>query len=299
MAVEFGVADMVGNHTPNIWTWHWQKQTVYASTPNYVASIVPYAPIISTSYGGSFSGTSDPDGVQLQHWGPSHVQHPNGRWMTALGGYGAGHAFVAQVTRNGTTEIDTSTSSPTSRDVYCDGVQINASKTAYYTTAIPTTFSTSLRHLCSGAGSNYSLTADTVFYEDRFETTYTVTKTGTAGSVALNLEMPCRSGVAIKAHNGSTLTDITSSGSVSTPAYVHQTHGSYGLAWKVSDLSGFTSSVQSKAVSSPVFEREVDRGRSIQVTLAAGTLNGSASVKVTGYVTNGSDQDAGHKAGVL
>jgi hypothetical protein len=219
--------------------------------------------------------------------------------MTALGGYGAGHAFVAQVTRNGTTEIDTSTSSPTSRDVYCDGVQINASKTAYYTTAIPTTFSTSLRHLCSGAGSNYSLTADTVFYEDRFETTYTVTKTGTAGSVALNLEMPCRSGVAIKAHNGSTLTDITSSGSVSTPAYVHQTHGSYGLAWKVSDLSGFTSSVQSKAVSSPVFEREVDRGRSIQVTLAAGTLNGSASVKVTGYVTNGSDQDAGHKAGVL
>lgn len=241
------------------------------------------------------------DAVQLQHWGPSHIQTPDNRWFTALGGYGEGRTFSAVVRRNGATEIDTTASTPTTRSVYRDGVQVNPSKTAYSTTAIPTTFDATLRHVASKNATNYSLTVDTTCKPDRIETTYTVNRIGTAGTVTLTLGLPSRNGATVKASDGSTLTTIWNGTSAATKAnvrYLHQTFGSYGAVSVVEAVGCTVSASMYGSIPAAVYDREVDRSRTALVTADMGSLSSAASVRITTLITNGTDADAGIKAGL-
>jgi len=295
MAIELGVADQSSSDPGNLWTWMWTQKSVHVSTPTYSICSLPYA---NASSGAVVTGWGA-DAVQLQNWGISRIQLPtNNKILTAFGGYGDS-AFHVRVDRNGAKEVDTATDTPTTQKVYRDSVEETRSN--YYTIPISPTFST-LREVCSGAGSNYSLTVDTTYYSNYIDTKHIVSRTGTTGSIKAYLSIPSQSGVTvevIKTDDSSvTIWNGASASSVSLEdvKYIHQYWADgNGLIWI--PFEGMTVSTGNlvsvdDAIPASAYSREVNRDRSTFITLADTAIVDDLEITLRMGVTDGTSSGA-------
>lgn len=296
LAVELGVADAPSQAPPNLWTWGWAKKHLHVSTPIYSAASLPHAPITTGNWAGM-------DAVQLQHWGVSHIQVPRNIWLTGFGGYGL-EAFCFSVKRNGVTEVDTSVSQPTSQSVYYDGSL--QSRTAYDTTVIPDTFTSTIRNLCSKQGTNYLVEVDTFFHVDHIRTTHRATRTGIAGTGIVVHSFPCRKNVVMEYIPVSGSKTVVWNGTTITPAgspdpsvcrYIHLKWSAWGKGLILIPVSGVVAAgakVTTLSYAPNGYpKRQPDQDRSLLVYLADGATNmGDVSLTYDIYVTDGTDAGA-------
>lgn len=296
MAIELGVADQSSADPGNLWTWMWDQKSIHVSTPIYSAASLPFT---NASSGAAVTGWGT-DAVQLQNWGISRIQLPsNNKILTAFGGSGDS-AFHCRVERNTTKEIDTAIDFPTTQKVYREGSE--ETRSDYYTIPIAPTFTT-LREVCSGAGSNYSLTVDTTFFENHIDTKHTIAKVGTQGSVKAYLSIPSQSGVTVqvKKTDDSSITiwngTAASSVSLEEVKYIHQYWADgNGLLWipfgTMTVSTGNLVSVDD-ALPATSYSREVNRDRSTFITLAdtasVDNLELSLRMRVTDGTASGAD----------
>ena len=307
IALEMGVADAPSQAPPNLWTWGWYNKHLHISTPAYSAASLPKAPIVS-------GGLSGMDAVQLQHWGVSHIQVPRNLWLTGFGGYGK-NAFSFFVSRNGITEINTSTgnasSEPATQNIYLDGVL--QSRTDYDTAVIPDTFSTSIRQYCSKACANYLVEVDTTFYLDHITTIHSASLTGTSGTGIIYHSFPCRKNVVIDyvppigaktvIWNGTTI-NTAGSPAPSVCKYIHLKWASWNkglLLIPVAATVGAGAKVTVTSTAPSGYpKRQPDQDRSLLIYLADGAASmGNASLTYDIYVTDGTDAGAEAVYGTL
>lgn len=294
LAVELGVADAESQAPPNLWTWGWDKKHIHVTTPNYSAASLPYAPVTPDGWAGM-------DAVQMQNWGISHLQVSRNKWLTGFGGYGQ-EAFSFSIKRDGIIQIDTSSDTPTTQQVYLDGAL--QSRTSYDTSVIPDTFTSYLKSFCSKQATDYKAEVTTTFYNERIRALYKSILTGATGTGVVMHSIPCRQNVVMDyvpvsgsktvVWNGTTINQAGSP-APATCKYIHLKWSQWGKGILIIPISGVVASgAKVTALSynpNGYLKRQPDQDRSLLIYLADGAASmGDVNLTYDIYFTDGTNE---------